>query len=247
MHRGIYINQHDIREYGAKLQMDYAISGGEIENMTNRGAGRSSTLLLRQSREPLEITLPLDIYGKDKRETMDHLTGIMALLTGTFEVDLSDGYAYTCTCKEIGATAWVNDEICSVDITLSGFKHGEPMRVSGTAPLRVYNPGTWPKTDCKLTIRALSIPAGTLAIIRLFHATELITEWTLTPLIGYITGGDLVLDGQGMQNLYNGGNLRAGTMRWTDYPYLTPGENVLDIECGTASVAATVEFTPTFL
>ena len=26
MHRGIYINQHDIREYGAKLQMDYAIS-----------------------------------------------------------------------------------------------------------------------------------------------------------------------------------------------------------------------------
>lgn len=247
MHRGIYINQHDIREYGAKLQMDYAISGGEIENITNRGAGRSSTLLLRQSREPLEITLPLDIYGKDKRETMDHLTGIMALLTGTCEVDLSDGYAYTCTCKEIGATAWINDEICSVDITLSGFKHGVPMQVSGTAPLRVHNPGTWPKTDCKLTIRALSIQPGIPAVIALSNASGTYLKWTLNASDGSYTGGDLVLDGQEMRNHYNGGNLRAGTMRWTDYPYLLPGDNTLSVTSGTASVSVVVEFTPAFL
>ena len=55
MHRGIYIGGHDIQEFGAKLQTDYAIGGGEIENITNRGEGRSSTLLLRQNREPLTI------------------------------------------------------------------------------------------------------------------------------------------------------------------------------------------------
>ena len=247
MHRGIYIGGHDIQEFGAKLQTDYAIGGGEIENITNRGEGRSSTLLLRQNREPLTITLPLDIYGGDKRETMDHLTGIMELLTDSFEVDLSDGYAYTCTLSEVGETAWISDEICSVDISMSGFKHRDPLRVSGVTPLRLYNSGTWPRTDCKLTIRALSVVTSTPVVITLSNASGVYLKWTLDTSSGAFTGGDLVLDGQLMRNLYNGGNILAGTMAWTDYPYLLPGESTLNVTGGASALPAVVEFTPTFL
>ena len=42
MYRGIYIGGHDIREYGAKLQTDYAVSGYDVTNTVNQGFNRSN-------------------------------------------------------------------------------------------------------------------------------------------------------------------------------------------------------------
>ena len=69
MYRGIYIGGHDIREYGAKLQTDYAVSGYDVTNTVNQGFNPSNVLLLRQSFAPLHISLPLDFYGNDKTVT----------------------------------------------------------------------------------------------------------------------------------------------------------------------------------
>ena len=52
MYRGIYIGGHDIREYGAKLQTDYAISGYDVTNTVNQGFNRSNVLLLPASHLP---------------------------------------------------------------------------------------------------------------------------------------------------------------------------------------------------
>lgn len=253
MRRGVYINNRDIGDFGAKLQTDYSISGASLENTTNRIPSRSSALLLRQDFGPLTITLPLDILGEDKAQVMDNLAALLAQLTGTYEVNLSDGYAYACTLSEVGETAWACDELCSVDIIMTGYRHKEPVTVqTPTATLRVYNPGTWPLTDCVLTIKNLKASgSGTvnIAITGIdIGRRNLLIQWSIDPSSGlYAAGGDLVLDGQQKRNLYNNGAPPSGSLSWTDYPHLVPGWNTITIT-GAASIdGLQVDFTPTYL
>ena len=239
MHRGVYINNHDIGEFGAKLQMDYAITGCDVTNATNQGPNRSSVLLLRQSFAPLHITLPLDFYGSGKQQTMARLSAFSALLTGKFEVDLGDGYQYTCILDEIGPTAWICDDICSVDVALSGLRHTAPMTIIGTSPLTLYNPGTWPQTACKITIGSM---IGETQKVKIAHSNDDISYTFDSPI-----AGRLVLDGINMENRLWGKPIKAGTMEWVDYPWLAPGENT--ISAGELSKTGTirVDFTPTYL
>ena len=45
----IYINNHDLSEFCAKLATDYSISGYELTNTYHQGPDRSSFALLRQT------------------------------------------------------------------------------------------------------------------------------------------------------------------------------------------------------
>ena len=247
MYRGVYINNHDIREYGTKLQTDYAISGYDVTNATNQGPNRSSVLLLRQSFTPLHITLPLDFYGVDKRQTTERLAAFSALLTGKFEVDLGDGYQYTCILDEIGPTAWVNDEICSVDVSMSGFRHTDPLTVTGTNQVTVYNPGTWPETGCKITISNIvpNIVIGRPIIVKIQRIVGDALLYTLETTAG--TTGTMVLDGIGMQNKLPGKPTATDIMQWLDYPSLAPDENTITVSGPAKDVTVTVEFTPMYL
>ena len=244
MYRGVYINNHDIREYGAKLQTDYAISGYDVANATNQGPNRSSVLLLRQSFAPLHITLPLDFYGDSKAETMTQLSAFSALLTGKFEVDLGDGYQYTCILDELGPTAWINDEICSVDVSMSGFRHTDPLTVTGTNQVTVYNPGTWLESGCKITIGIIIPDSGTPVVVKVQRADKALLYTLKTT--GRTTG-TLVLDGVGMQNKLPGNQTDADVMQWKDYPSLAPGENTITVSGPLKDVTVTVEFIPMYL
>lgn len=240
----IYINNHDIREYGAKLQTNYAISGYDVTNATNQGPNRSSVLLLRQSFAPLHITLPLDFYGADKRQTMERLAAFSALLTGKFEVDLGDGYQYTCILDEIGPTAWISDEICSVDVSMSGFRHTDPLTVTGTNQVTVYNPGTWPETWCKITISDIIPQSGVPVTVRVQSADDTLS-YTLSTTGA--TAGTMILDGINMQNKLPGGVSSSGLLQWSEYPRLAPGANTVTVTGPLRDVYITVEFTPTYL
>lgn len=245
--RQIYINDRSLNEFGAKLATDYGITGYEITNAYHQGPDRSNLLLLRQTRAPLTITLPLDFYGADKVETMSNISAFTAQCRGLVEIDLSDGFSYTCLLDEIGGTSWLNDEICSVDVSFLGIRHGESLHFAGSTPLTILRTDTWPLNDCKITIKQLAVTSNTPVVITLSNEAGIYLDWRIDVSSGIFSGGDLVLDGIEKRNLYNGGNIPPGTMTWTDYPYLCPGRNTLQVSGGVTSAQLELDYTQTYL
>lgn len=244
----IYIGGRDLSEFQAKLETDYAISGCALENAYNQGALRSGFLLLRQAPGLLSITLPINIYGADKQETMDHLADLDAACAGVVELDLSDGFFYTCMLEEVGGTTWLSDEWCTADYRFLGIRHKDPVTVSSPAPVHLLNPGTWPQNDCTITVKNFKAKTSVPVVITLTNGEKTVLTWKIDTSGGlYQAGGDLVLDGVRKRNQYNGGNIPTGTMTWTDYPYLSPGKNTVGISGGLTQAEIVVDYTPAYL
>lgn len=244
----IYISGHDLSEFRAKLESDYTIAGGEIENHISRAPSRSSLLLLKQDVGPLTIRLPLNFYAGSKRETMAHMTRFSALCQGPVELDLSDGFSYTCLLTEIGETAWLGDCFCAVDYTFSGIRHGQPITLEGLAPLRLENDATLQKTDCVITVQGLKCTASAPVVLTISDGSQTFLTWKLDTESGkYAGGGDLVLDGVNKRNLYRNGNIPTGTMSFTDYPYLRPGQNTIGISGGLTTARLRVSYAPAYV
>ncbi len=244
----IYINNHDLSEFGAKLATNYSISGYEVTNSYNQGVNRNSFMLFRQTYGLLTLKLPLDFSGSSKAQTMERIARFHAMCSGNVEINLSDGFSYSCMLTKASETQWLNDEHCTIDYTFTGIRHKEPVSVAQPSPLRLYNAGTWPRNDCIITIKDLVLqPTDVLVIISIYGRELPIQTWRITPKIGRYTGGDLVLDGINKRNLYNGGNIPTGTMVWTDYPYLQPGVNVIAVDGAISSADLQVEYIPAYL
>lgn len=244
----IYINGRDLSEFRAKLETDYSITGCELDNSYNQGALRSGFLLLRQAPKPLSIVLPINIYGADKRETMEHLADLNGACAGVVELDLSDGFAYTCMLEEVRGTTWLSDAWCTADYCFIGIRHKDPVAVSGPAPVHLHNSGTWPRNDCTITIKNFKVKSSAPVVISLTNGEKTVLTWKINTSGGlYQAGGDLVLDGARKRNQYNGGNIPTGTMTWTDYPYLSPGKNTVGISGGLTKADIVVEYTPAYL
>ena len=244
----IYIGGRDLSEFRAKLETDYSITGYALENTYNKGALRSGFTLLRQAPELLSIILPINIFGADKRETTENLAAINAQCAGVVELDLSDGFAYTCMLEEVRGTTWLSDAWCTADYCFMGVRHKDPIAVSAPAPLHLQNGATWPKNDCTITIKNFKAKTSAPVVITLSGEGKTLLTWKIDTSGGlYQAGGDLVLDGVRQRNGYNGGNIPTGTMTWTDYPYLVPGQNTISVSGGTTKADIVVDYTPAYL
>lgn len=244
----IFINGHDLSEFQAKLESDYAISGCEIENHLNQGPSRSSVLLLRQNIGTLSIRLPLNFYAESKAETMAHMARLNALCQGTVELNLSDGFSYTCVLAEIGETAWLGDCFCAVDYTFSGIRHGAPVTLEGDAPMRLENAATFPKCDCVITVKNFKLISSTPVVLSISDGETAFLSWKIDTSGGlYHAGGALILDGMEKRNRYRGGNIPTGTMSFTDYPYLKPGKNTISIGGGLTSAELRLDYVPAYV
>ena len=244
----IYINGHDLSEFSAKLETNYTITSRTPENSYNPGALRSGFTLLRQAPGLHAITLPLNIYGKNKRVTTDRLAALDAACAGVVELDLSDGFSYTCMLEEVRGNTWLSDEWCTADYCFLGMRHKAPLAVSGPSPVRLRNPGTWPRCDCTVTVKSFKVKTSAPVVLALYNAEKAVLTWKIDTTGGlYKAGGDLVLDGVQKRNQYNGGNIPTGTMVWTDYPYISPGENTVEISGGLTAAEIVVDFAPAYL
>lgn len=244
----IYINGHDLSEFQAKLECDYAISGCTVENHLNQAPSRGGMLLLRQNIGTLSIRLPLNFYAGSKAETMACMARLNALCHGTVELNLSDGFSYTCVLAEVGETAWLGDCFCAVDYSFSGIRHGEAVTVEGDSPLTVENYATFPKTDCVITVQDFRLKSDSPVVLSLSDGQQTFLRWKINTGGGrYQAGGDLVLDGVEKQNRYRGGNIPTGTMDFTDYPYLKPGTNILRVSGGLTDATLRLCFVPAYV
>ena len=244
----IYINGRDLSEFQAKLEQNYALSGCGVENHLNQAPSHGSLLLLQQNFSPLTIRLPLNFYTGNKETTMAQLSRFNALCRGTVTLDLSDGFSYRCVLTEIGETAWLGDSFCAVDYTFSGIRCKASITRDGTAPLRIWNEATFPKSSCILTLKNFKLKSDTPVTVRLSDGEKTFLTWQIDTSGGlYQAGGDLVLDGMTKRNLYNGGNIPTGTMSFFDYPYLKSGTNTVSVSGGLTAAALSVTYLPAYL
>ena len=162
------------------------------------------------------------------------------------EVSLGDGFRYRLCLSALGEEIWTEDVLCSQTFTLRGQRLGDPITVSGKPPLTIFNPGTWEKTACKITLTGFQ-PTADLATISLKSASSDVPylTWKISKYSEY-SGENLVLDGVEKCNFYGAKALPCGTMEWTEYPWLGAGEGRLEV-VGASVGAAEVAFEPAYL
>lgn len=240
----VYLAGQPLSAYGARLRQNYTISGYPTSPTVSQGKNDSRFFLLDRENGLLTVTLPLDFYGENVREIAQNMAKLRGLCQEMLELDLGDGFRYRLILTGAGELEWTGDVLCSQTLTLQGMRLGDPITVSGTPTLRLYNPGSWPKTACRLTILGF-LPSASEAYIRLWHGVESYLTWRISKHIAF-TGGRLVLDGIDKTNSYGGEPLPPGSMFWTEYPFLKPGENRL-LTSGCDLTGARVEWEPAYL
>ncbi len=244
MAKDVYLAGRPLRTFGARLRTDYEIAPEAPTQSLQVWPGDSCFQLLDDQPGLLSLTLPLDFLGEDRGEIAGHMAQLRGLLRGICEVDLGDGFLYRCCLTGVSGEEWAGECLCSQILALKGMRHKEEITVSGSAPLTVFNPGTWPRTACTLTLKALNCSGSVTIALRQDGKDYL--KWTLNGMSGALTGGDLILSGQDKRNLYRGGNLPQGIMDWAEYPYLRPGTVSLEVT-GLEDPQAEITFEPTYL
>lgn len=242
----IFIAGQDIRTLGARLCADYSISGPTLTPTLRQGRNDSAFHLLGREYGLLTVTLPLDFYGKNVSEIARNMAYLRGLCREIVEVSLEDGFRYRLCLTALGEESWTEDVLCSQTLTLQGQRLGAPVIVSGAPPLTVFNPGTWERTACKLTLIGFTPTSdfATLSLTSLDSNAPYLT-WKISKSSAY-SGETLVLDGVEKSNSYGGKPLPSGTMDWTEYPWLPPGEGRLEVTGATLD-ASEIAFEPVYL
>lgn len=231
----------DLSVYNAKLSTNYTVSGCELDVDVFQGRNRSSLLPLAQNFKPLKIVLPIDFWGRTKVVTVASISSFNKAVSGKFELDLGDGFKYTCICTEFGTPEWITDQLCTTNYTFLGMRHTAKVTISESTTIgaSVECASTFPKTDCIITLPFKQMGGATSIQVRLGENT-----WGIS---GEMTA-DIVLDGVNKIYTMGGKNITANVL-WTDFPYLVPGSNAISLGINGVSVTKgmRVEYYPTYL
>ena len=240
----IYLSGQPLSVYGARLRQNYTISGCSMSQIVSQGKNDSRFFLLDRECGLLTLTLPLDFYGKNVPEIAQNMANLRGMCQEMLEIDLGDGFRYRAILTGAGEQEWTEDVLCSQTLTFQGMRLGDKLTVSGGSALDLHNPGTWPKTACRLTLHGYRSKTGDGVIFLRQNGKSYLT-WYISPNDAF-SGGDLVLDGMEKTNSYDGGGIPKGTMRWTEYPFLKPGQNRL-LVLGCEIDGAEVEWEPGYV
>ncbi len=240
---GINIAGCDLREFSARLQTGYTMGACQLTTDTFQGTDRSSLLLLCQSCGTMELVLPLEFLGTDRRETVAGWSRFCQAVQGAFDMDLGDGYLYHCVVTDLGRPAWIAEGWLTTDVTLQALRQLSEVTIStrSTADASVYCSSTYPKTDCVITISgAVLTGAEQVSVVLGENSWYLNTAFSGT--------ADLILDGVNKRFLLDGENV-AARMDWQDFPYLVPGENPMVVAVNAIGITngVTIAYRPTFL
>lgn len=237
----IYLGGAALRDFGARLRTDYQISGYPRTQVLGHWED-SAFFLLEDRLGLLTITLPLDFWGRSREEIGENMAALRCRLGKRTELDLGDGFLYRCCLTEAGAEQWSGAVLCSQTLLLTGVRHRERLWAKGTGSLCLYNPGTFPKTACRIILEEARVSGDVPVVLTLRQNGREYLVWRLTGA-GF-EGKQLILDGEEKRNLYGGGNVPE--MEWREYPYLLPGENTLTVT-GMERPQVTLTLIPTYL
>ena len=224
----VFLSGRDIRDFGAYLQSDYRISGQTVTQSLCRGRGDVWFWPLGTDPGMLTVVLPLDFHGQNPEEIAGNMAALRGLCRGAFFLEVGDGFLYRCCLTEAGECRWSGMSLCSQTLTFAAQRLGQSRCIKGTLPL---------------TLRSFTLNSQDGAHINLFQNGTLYQSFTLE---GTFSGKDLLLDGMEKRLRYGTGTLPAGSMVWTEYPYLLPGTIKIVLDGGSAE-RGEVEFYPAFV
>lgn len=219
----MWVNGEPIERYGAKLRMEYKVSGYELENSAFKGRRRSSFVLLNSSVGFKTLTLPLVFVGCDAHDVEQKKSLFEMLLYGKNELVMDDGYMYSVYLSQIGDATHPHPQMIEVEYTLVGVKHGPLVIVQANT---IYCDSTLPHTDCILT--------ATVGQTGSNYQMGTVT-------FSQVTQGEvLTVDGINKRILVDGAPA-ADRAEWITFPSLSPGKNII-----TCDDPLTVEFYPVY-
>lgn len=147
----IYINGHDIEEYGAKALRDsIKIGGSEIRNDYFQGRNRTNYTHLDTTYGLKPVGFTLVYIGKSLHETLEKKSICEAEMYGECEIYMPDGFYYRCMLNSVGDSDAKGVDGVEVLIEcaykLSGIQHEKLIEVLNGAEF--YARGTLPQMDC---------------------------------------------------------------------------------------------------
>nr|DAK87785.1 MAG TPA: tail protein [Caudoviricetes sp.] len=222
------INGHPLTEFGAEC-VDFTVSGTPIDNSYFQGINRSTWHQLKTIYGMRTITLKLVFIGSVTQNVMDNKSLFDAQCFGKSVLDLGDSTrSYSVMCDKLGAAQIVskayagglspvlNLAMLEADYTFKGICQ-DPSPLGGTITPELNTiicGGTMPYIDCKLET---TVGAASDA----YHFGGAV--WS-----GVAAGDVLVFDGIDGKITKNG-QPYAGSVSWSEFPYLVPGTNTIEI------------------
>lgn len=239
----VMIGGHELSEYFAKMQSYPDISSCEVDTGVFQGANRSSLQLLHNRRGTRHLTCKIDFYGRDNYLRTLHQSEFESLFLGSepVRIDICDGFWYRAVLVEIGAPITDHELITTVEYRFQVTRHRGEEVSAQVIPndAKIWCHSNVAKTDCVIRVLQEGYTGDYLEV----RLNGLIWRY------GAPLTGELVLDGVNKIFTVGGVNV-TNQITWTDFPYLVPGENILQVAVESVVVAnsvATLTYTPTFL
>lgn len=232
-----------LSEFDAKMQSYPKIESCETDVEIFQGVNRSSMQLLKNRRGSREMTCRIDFFGRDSFARTLHQSEFEALFLSSapVEIDIGDGYFYRAVLVNTGAPQTQSEYITTLEYTFRVTRHTAEVTASVIADdATIFCASNVPKTDCVVRLLFVQMGGATDIILSLNGL-----QWSFGPEMT----GDLVFDGVNKIFTMGGKNV-TNQVGWTDFPYLTPGENTLSLSVQGVGIDirhAEISYTPTYL
>lgn len=232
-------------EFGAAMQYPAFSKTRSVEPF--QGRQRSTLFLLTNQTTAMLMRCKIDFFGSCEDRTMGQ-SAFEALFQGMdpVKIDVLDGFWYNAVLLSANPSATSHDAMTSVEYEFRVTRHKDPVTVEMHLVNNVHCVSNVDRTDCVITIAA-GFFGGEIDVDRQL-------DLYLNGYCWSIQGRDnpneeaIILDGVNKRFLIGSTNV-AQKIYWTDFPYLIPGENKIEISVNgipSVSFIGGVAYTPTF-
>lgn len=241
----MFIDGVDIYTVGA-LVKDFKVSATAISNTAYQGMNSTNFNVLSTVRGMRVITVTLFYKGTTKRELALKKAKIdNALGAGKVELYLPDGFYYSAYLTSAGEESVLGvegqDVIAVCTYTLEGIRHDEleTVIISGGGSREFECKSLIPLTDVKITVSASGYSGNYVINDAAGNGSVAVNN------IG--AQDTIVIDGINKRILKNGAPF-TGSMSFTRFPKLVPGENLIRIYRNGSLIGLpiTIEYYPTY-
>lgn len=233
-----------LSEFDAKM-LSYPQFSKTYDVETFQGRQRSTMIPLKNLITGMTMTARIDFSGTNAARTaaQSEFEALFRSQTQPVEINIGDGYFYRSVLLSAVPILTSAEQITTVEYSWRVTRHKTPVLVSLYGQNRLVCPSNVEHTDCVLTILD-GAQQGYLLSVEL-NGLEYIVQSADNP-----NNEEIVLDG--VEKTFKiGGASATQKVEWKDFPFLVPGENIINFYLDTAPAShvlfATVSFTPTYL
>lgn len=238
-----FINGVDIYDVGALVE-GFSVSGTAIDNTAYQGVNSTGFNLLATTRGMRSITLSLFYKGQTRRDLALKKAKIdNAIGNGKIDLFLPDGFHYFAYLTAAGEEKTLGvegqDIIAVCTYTLMGIRHDDLETISATSGTAFQCKSLIPETDVKIVVPANGATGN--------YVISDAAGFGAVTVNNVGVNDTITIDGINKRILKNGAPF-TGSMSFTHFPKLVPGENTIRVYYGGAyrTKAITVEYYPTY-